>query len=451
MPVTFAPHRKLLLILVGSAFLLVLTAIPGTANPGTLDPTFDADGRVTTDFGARDSAGDVAIQSDGKIVAAGFGMGPGEFDFAVARYNNFDGSLDTSFAGDGTVTTDFNTSDDRGWAVAIQSDGKIVVAGQTFVARSVGGSDLDFALVRYNSDGSLDTGFSGDGKVNVDLGGTETDAALDVAIQSDGKIVAAGYVRNLFPDPLGPSDFAVARFNADGTADTGFGVGGKITTDFATDHDEASAVAIQSDGRIVAAGPAFSGTFDFGLARYNTNGTPDTNWGGDGTVLTNLGGTDSATGLAIQPDQMIVAVGSTTQSGGVDTALARYTTTGGLDPGFDGNGTATIDYGGADDFASDVALQTDGKIVTAGSRLIGTYDFAVSRFLSNGSPDTQWSGDGKVTTDFGGASDIGHGVAIQSDGKIVVAGCAFCLEAYDFALARYKICRTTSRRTSIPC
>ena len=449
---TLMRDRKLLLTLLGTAFLLVLTAIPGTANPGTLDPTFDLDGKVTTDFGLRDSAGDVAIQPDGKIVAAGFGNGPGEFDFAVARYNS-DGSLDTSFGGDGTVTTDFNTSDDRGWAVALQSDGKIVVAGQTFVARSVGGSDLDFALVRYNADGSLDTGFSGDGKVNVDLGGTETDAALDVAIQSDGKIVAAGYVRNLFPDPLGPSDFAVARFNTDGTQDTGFGVGGKITTDFATNHDEASAVAIQSDGKIVAAGPAEAATnaFDFGLARYNTNGTPDTSWGGDGTVLTNFGGTDSANGLAVQPNQMIVAVGSTTQSGNVDHALARYTTTGGLDAGFDGNGMATIDYAGADDFAADVALQTDGKIVTVGSRLMGTYDFAVSRFLSTGAPDTQWSGDGKVTTDFGGASDTGHGVAIQADGKIVAAGCAFCLEAFDFALARYKICRTTSRRTSIPC
>lgn len=448
---TLVRDRKFLLTLIGTAFLLVLTAIPGTANPGTLDPTFDLDGRVTTDFGLRDSAGDVVIQSNGKIVAAGFGNGPGEFDFAVARYNS-DGSLDTSFGGDGTVTTDFATSDDRGWGVALQSDGKIVVAGQTFVARSVGGSDLDFALVRYNADGSLDTGFSGDGKVNVDLGGSETDAALDVAIQSDGKIVAAGYVRNLFPDPLGPSDFAVARFNADGSTDMTFGVGGKITTDFATNHDEGNAVAIQADGRIVVAGAAeaAANAFDFGLARYNTNGIPDTSWGGDGTVLTNFGGTDSASGLAVQPDQMIVAVGSTTQSGGVDTALARYTTTGGLDPGFDGNGMATIDYGN-DDGANDVAIQTDGKIVTAGYRLFGTYDFAVSRFLSNGSPDTQWSGDGKVTTDFGGASDIGFGVAIQPDLKIVAVGCAFCFEAYDFALARYKICRTTSRRASIPC
>jgi uncharacterized delta-60 repeat protein len=131
-------------------------------------------------------------------------------------------------------------------------------------------------------------------------------------------------------------------------------------------------------------------------------------------------------------------------------ALARYNTDGSLDNGFDGDGRVTTDFGG-DDSASDVALQTDGKIVTAGSRLIGTYDFALGRYLANGSLDPQWSGDGKVTTDFGGASDIAHGVAIQSDGKIVAAGCAFCLEAFDFALARYKICRTTSRRISIPC
>jgi uncharacterized delta-60 repeat protein len=450
MPVTFAPDRKLLLTLVGTAFLLVLTAIPGSANPGTLDQTFDVDGRVTTDFGGRDSAGGVVIQPDGKIVAAGFGAGPGEFDFAVARYNT-DGSLDASFGGgDGMVTTDFANRDDRGWAVALQADGKIVVAGQSFVVPSVGGGDLDFALARYNTDGSLDTGFSGDGKVTMDLGVGETDAALDVAIQTDGKIVAAGYVRNLFPDPLGPADFAVARFNTDGTPDMAFGVGGKVTTDFGQDHDEASAVIIQSDGRIVAGGFAFSGTFDFGLARYNTDGTPDLGWGGDGTVLTNFGGTDSATGLALQPDGRIVAAGSTNLSGSVDMALARYNTNGSLDTGFDGDGRVTTDFGG-DDSAAAVALQTDGKIVTAGSRLVGTYDFALGRYLANGSLDPQWSGDGKVTTDFGGASDIAHGVAIQADGKIVAAGCSFCLEDFDFALARYKICRTTSRRTSIPC
>src|SRR5918992_1157139 len=321
MPVTSVSDRKALLTLVGVAFFLVLTAIPGAANPGTLDPTFDGDGRVTTDFGGRDSAGDVVIQPDGKLVAGGFGAGPGE---------------------------------------------------------------LDFALARYNSDGSLDTSFSGDGKVNTDLGANDTDAALDVAIQSDGKIVAGGYVRNLFPDPRGPADFAVARYNADGTLDTTFGAGGSVTTDFAMDHDEASALVIQSDGKIVAGGFAFSGTFDFGLARYNTNGTPDLAWGGDGTVLTNFGGTDSATGLALQPDGRIVAAGSTNLSGSVDMALARYNTDGSLDTGFDGDGRVTTDFGG-DDSASDVALQTDGKIVTAGSRLIGTYDFALGRYMPNGS------------------------------------------------------------------
>src|SRR5687767_6352812 len=178
--------------LAGVVALVIATATPGSATPGDLDQTFDLDGRVTTDFGSRDSAGGVVIQPDGKIVAAGFGAGPGEFDFAVARYNT-NGSLDPSFGGgDGMVTTDFATSDDRGWALGIQPDGKIVVAGQTFVARSVGGSDLDFALVRYNGDGSLDTSFGGDGKVNTDLGANETDAALGVALQSDGRIVAAG-------------------------------------------------------------------------------------------------------------------------------------------------------------------------------------------------------------------------------------------------------------------
>ena len=436
--------------LAGVVALVIATATPGSATPGDLDQNFDVDGRVTTDFGDRDSAGGVAIQTDGKIVAAGFGGGAGGFDFAVARYNT-DGSLDSTFDGDGKANTDFNSSDDRAFALVIQGNGKIVVAGQSFVASSLGGN-LDFALVRYNADGSLDTTFGGgDGKVTTDLGVGETDAALAVALQTDGKIVAAGYVRNLFPDPLGPSDFAVARYNADGTPDMTFGAGGKVTTDFAMDHDEAWGLAIQTDGKLVVVGPALSGTFEFGLARYETNGTPDITFGGDGTVTTDLGGEDNADGLVIQGDGKIVVAGSANILGTVDSALARYNPNGSLDITFGGgDGKVMTDLGG-DDHITSLALQTDGKIVAAGYVLIGTYDFAVARYKPDGSPDTLWSGDGKLTTDFGGASDIAQGVAIQADGKIVAAGCAFCLEAYDFAVARYKICRTTSRRSSIPC
>jgi uncharacterized delta-60 repeat protein len=187
-------------------------ASPGVAVPGDLDPAFGGgDGKVTTDFGDVDRADGVAIQADGKIVVAGSAGGAGGPDFAVARYNT-DGSLDPTFDGDGKVTTDFASNHDQGFAVALQADGKIVVAGEAFLM------DLDFALARYNTDGSLDATFGGgDGKVSTDLGLSENDAALAVAIQADGKIVAAGYVRRELFHPSYPEDFAVARFNADGS------------------------------------------------------------------------------------------------------------------------------------------------------------------------------------------------------------------------------------------
>lgn len=238
------------------AALGVLVLLPWSvvfAAPGELDPSFDGDGVVLTDFGATtERAVDTAIQSDGKIVAAGESGG----DFALARYNP-DGSLDISFGGDGKVTTDFGGVRDIADAVAIQSDGKIVAAGRFFPRPY---SD-DFALARYNSDGSLDTSFGVSGKVITNLGGA--DVIEDVAIQSDGKIVAAGF--RLFPG----WDFALARYNPDGSLDTSFGVNGVVLTDIGG-SDIAFALAVQpADGRYVAAGASESDTdSDFALARY---------------------------------------------------------------------------------------------------------------------------------------------------------------------------------------
>ena len=178
-------------------------------------------------------------------------------DFTLVRYNT-DGSLDTSFGGTGKVTTDFG-SDDSAASVAIQADGKIVAAGS-----SANTSDFDFALARYDSDGSLDTSFGGTGKVMTDFMASY-DFADSIAIEADGKIVAAGYT----DPPI--SDFALARYNSDGSLDTSFGGTGKITTDFSRSEAQARSVAIQADGKIVAAG--YSGhpsQHDFTLVRYGT-------------------------------------------------------------------------------------------------------------------------------------------------------------------------------------
>ena len=250
----------------------------------------------------------MAIQGDGKIVAVGFaGATTATRDFALARYNT-DGSLDASFSGDGRETTDFADADEAN-GVALQPDGKIVAVGVAGGVDSFG-SNGDFALARYNTDGSLDTSFSGDGKQTTSLGGS--DFATGVAIQGDGKVVAVGFTHE-FGSAEG---FALARYNADGSLDTSFSGDGRQTTVFAGSGG-ANEVAIQADGKIVVVGSAPGG---FALARYNTNGSLDTSFSGDGKQTTGFAG--AAHGVVLQAGGKIVAVGD---SGG-NFALARYNT-----------------------------------------------------------------------------------------------------------------------------
>jgi uncharacterized delta-60 repeat protein len=455
-------------LIVGIVALAIVVAAPVTAAPGDLDPTFDGDGKVTTPFIFTDEARGVAIQPDGKIVAAGVAIcdpcaSPVKpHVFALARYNR-DGSLDASFDGDGRVTTNFDLPENEAFAVAIQTDGKIIAAGY---ANGAGG--LDFALARYNPDGSLDTTFDVDGRVITDFAGGD-DRALAVAIQADGKIVAAGvaFSSACLPCDGPPTDnFGLARYNPDGSLDLTFGFGGRQVTDFAGWEDEARGVAIQSDGRIVAAGSAVIRSVDFALARYMADGSLDTSFDGDGKVTTDYyqESEDLAHAVVLQNDGRIVAGGSWLWDT-VDVPccilrdffLARYNAVGSLDPTFDGDGKATADPTGNEDHAFGLAIQKDGKVVAAGCGR-GCFlpsdasDFALARFNMDGTLDTVFGGgDGMLTTDFASGEDRARGVAIQTDGKIVAAGGAVISGTHDFALARYKVCRVSSRRSSIPC
>ena len=197
---------------------------------GTLDSTFGGDGRVTTDISAKryvsDEATAVAIQPDGRIVVAGSsccGYRPAsDSDFTLARYND-DGTLDSSFGIEGMVTTDLGSIYETISSIAILGDGKIVAVGR---------SGYDLAVVRYNDDGSLDTSFGSEGKVTTHFGGYSAEAAA-LAIQADGEIVAAGiWTIGCYPGGHCPSEFALARFNADGSLDTSFGEDGAMTGGF---------------------------------------------------------------------------------------------------------------------------------------------------------------------------------------------------------------------------
>ena len=404
------------------AILLLILAVPTLAAPGDLDPAFGTNGKVTTDFdGGPDVGREVAIQSDGKIVIAGYtGENPGR-DFALTRYN-INGSLDTTFGIGGKVTTDFS-SGDVGEAVAIQSDGKIVMVGDCGA----------FALARYHSNGSLDTSFDGDGKVKTAFDLYSPADPYDVAIQTDGKIVVAGTFMKY--QSVGPfffhNDIIVARYNTNGGLDTSFGNAGWVTTDVYDIFDYGTAVAIQSDGKIVVAGVAGAfGDQNFGLVRYNADGSLDTPFGVDGKVITDFNnGSDWGYDIAIQSDGKIVVAGFSNHSGNDDFALARYNSDGNLDVTFGTGGKVTTDFGGQTNRGWAVAIQSDGKIVVAGE---SDDDFALAVYNTNGSLDTSFGIDGKVTTDFGG-DDVGNDVAIQSNGQIIIAGCG----DDNFALARY--------------
>jgi len=269
---------------------------------------------VTTDFGGPTGAASVAVQPDGKIVAAGTLSSPVSLtDFALSRYNT-DGTLDLSFGVGGRVTTDFANFYDFASSVAIQQDGKIIAAVGAVISPY-----SNFALARYDSDGTLDLSFGNGGKVTTAFVttafGQVSAQAYSIALQQDGKIVVAG-VANID----GGEDFALVRYNSNGTLDVSFGTGGKVTTDFdlvgqGFSFAFASSVAVQQDGRIVAAGDAYiDGGRDFALARYNNNGTLDASFGTGGKVNTNFSGStfaDFANSVAVQPDGKIVAAGGT--------------------------------------------------------------------------------------------------------------------------------------------
>src|SRR5213079_331673 len=319
-------------------------------------------GQVTTDLHhSTDIANAVALQPDGKLVVVGQTYKHNDYtgeDFAVARYNT-DGTLDSTFGTRGNVPTDFPGLAAVPSSVVIQSDGKIVVAGGAFPLFTFLG---DFKVVRYNPNGSLDTSFGDGGIVTTTF--PEGSYAFALALQPDGKIIAVGTVFVDFnPGDMSDTDFALARYNSDGSLDTTFGTGGTVATDFFGNEDDAFSVLIQPDGKIVAVGSANNPAsyYDFAAVRYLSNGTIDTTFGVAGKVTTDFGDQnfDRARSAALQPDGRIVAAGfAISQNGGVQNfAVARYTSSGVLDTSFSSDGRQQITFNDCCQSANQVLLQ----------------------------------------------------------------------------------------------
>src|SRR5438132_696290 len=322
-----------------------------------------------------------------------------------------DGDLDPTFGTGGMVMTDLNRSTDLANAVAIQSDGKLVVVGQTYKNNDY--SDEDFAVTRYNTDGTLDNTFGRGGKVRTDFPGLAAVPSA-VVIQPDGKIVVAG---GAFPQFTFAGNFEVVRYNPNGSLDRSFGNGGIVTTTF-PEGSYAFDVALQPDGKIVAAGTVF-GDHNF----------------------------DRAQSAALQSDGKIVAAGFAISQNGLSEnfAVARYTANGVLDTTFSRDGITQIDFGNCCQSAYQVLLQSDGKIITVGypNTEDSDSDFLLARLNPRGSLDPTFGVGGRVRTSFGDLNGGANGAALQSDGKIVAVGfqATFSNQGSNFALARYLDCQ----------
>lgn len=371
---------------------------------------------------------DVVIQADGKILVSGY-SGLSNYDFMLSRYN-IDGTLDESFGVSGLVTTDISLNDDSR-SVLLTADGKIISAGSVYSSDG----KTDFALIQYNSDGSLDTAFGVDGKVIADIG--ERGLVYGSYLQEDGKILVSGY--------SGTNDikFSLVRYNSDGSVDTSFGQGGIVAADF-PGNQYGYSIAVQSDGKILVGGGNHNlvDGVDFALARYHVDGSLDATFGSNGLVTTipgNLDFNSEITSIAVQSDGKILTAGIILNGVGVDIAIVRYDINGNLDLSFDGDGIVTFSTGAYFEKVN-VVEQPEGRVLVVGSGRFGKtdLDFALFRLNGDGSLDSTFGDAGVVTTDIRSTDDYAYNVALQSDGKIVVTGATYSnFDREDVALVRY--------------
>lgn len=350
----------------GPSDAIVLARYTGN---GSLDKSFDSDGRVATRIGDSFSgAFDVALQHDGKIVAAGSGFSPsGPQDFALARYDSA-GALDPTFGHGGTLLTGFQPNSlDGALAVLVQPDGKIVAAGRTRTTPT-----YDFAVARYLPNGTLDSTFDGDGLVTTHVT-DQHDLAISLALQRDGKIVAGGYTMHTVDSSL---DLALARYNPDGSLDTTFDGDGVISGGAPDRQEFVGDIEILRDGKLVLA-------IGSGVMRLNASGSIDTSF--VPTKRVNTRGV-LVNAVEIQPDRRILAIG--TMPTGPETSdfgVTRLMPSGLVDVSFGRRGTVVADFGPQDQ-ADDGALEPNGKLVVSGMTTrtpgSGPFDFAIARFVA---------------------------------------------------------------------
>lgn len=404
----------------GSISDLALLRLSAT---GALDNSFNGNGRVITDLAQLpplSTARVVELQSDGRILVAGGSLEGDSFKMIVMRFLA-NGQADSSFGTQGRVILPFGTEGDLAYCMAVQSNGRILIGGY-----STQDGTTHFALARLLANGALDNDFGTGGIVTTPIGSFESEM-FAIALPSDGKIVAVGYAWNALASPN--RDFAIVRYLANGTLDTSFGSLGTGMVIQATatgaSEDFATGVAIQSDGRVLVGGTRYltTGASSFALMRFTTSGTLDSTFGTGGRVTTSSASNGlQAQTLLLQADGKPILAGLDTIAANREFVCARYNGNGVLDTSFGSSGIATVSMGSTSDTALDAALDASGRVIMAGYTVGTSAQFAVLRLTTNGVADNSFDSDGRVTWDLSAQADTAFSLAIQSDGKVLLAG-----------------------------
>ena len=446
-----------------SLFLLTMALPALCPAQESLDPDFGNNGQLTTGFSIyNDEAYAIAVQSDGKILVAGQSENGVDTDIALARYQ-VDGSLDTDFNMTGQVTVAVGSGNDRGLALTVQEDGKILVAGST-----ANNSDMDIAVIRLTADGLPDMDFDQNGQVSIPLPGTN-DSTHAVLLQKDGRILLAGS-----SEGSSETHLFVARLNSDGSLDNTFGSNGMVT-DTDKKDSAAYAAALRDDGRILLAGfGEDDGEKRAALFSFLKDGQVDRNFGDQGIAL--LGEENSASvyyDLALLEEGAVLATGAIQGASYRSILLSRFTSTGTLDTSFNKEGTVQVDLN-TDSVAYGMALGEDGSIYLSGSSNSGQdMDFILLHYTASGQPVPK-AGDATektttttpsttetvaissllvvdsgneesssaqsptfILTDFEQYNDIARAISIQKNGNILLAGSVENGKDTDFGLISF--------------
>jgi uncharacterized delta-60 repeat protein len=428
--------KKIILIIFFCFQICVKPALSQSA--GSLDSSFNIVGFYQHDFGFNDNPNDVKIQSDQKVVCTGVALSNNYTGVLKVVRLKTDGTPDSTFGTNG-IFSFLITYETYGYESYIRNDGKIIVAG---LASEIFGY-YDMLLLRLNPNGTLDSTFGVNGSKTVSFSPRD-DFAHAVDVQSDGKIVVSGTTMdtvNYYNNPC------MVRFNENGSLDSSFGTNGIFIYPGIAEDNELTSIAVQSDGKIVAAGH-FSNPligfndFDVLLIRLDSTGALDSSFGNNGLVKTSInGGVDDCFGMEIDSSGNIFATGFTTLPVTLtfDMILLKYDSTGTLDGNFGTGGVVTFNNSD-EEVGYDLEIQPDHKIViggTSGLSFSGPRPAALWRYLPNGSPDPSFGNNGFDTTMITPYFQDINSIALQADGKIVAACKTSSGTQNDFTVIRY--------------